>query len=71
MIEELTKLVDKTIESVDLKTVDQKEVVKDLVEASRFFAFRMLVGSRLLEKALQQDEGKKPVQENGEQGVGS
>jgi hypothetical protein len=52
MIDQLKDIVDKTIADVNLEHVKVEEVVKDLVENSRFFAFRILVASRILEKTL-------------------
>ena len=53
MIDQLREIVDKTIAEVDLQQVNAEDLVKDLVENSRFFAFTVLVASRLLEKALE------------------
>lgn len=52
MIEQLKEIVDKAIDDVNLQNLNTDEVVKDLVENSRFFAFRILIASRLLEKTL-------------------
>lgn len=62
MIDQLKEIVDKTIADVNLQDVNVEEVVKDLVENSRFFAFRMLVASRILEKTLLSQPKEQNVQ---------
>lgn len=63
MIDQLKEIVDKAIADVDLQNLKVEEVAKDLVENSRFFAFRILIASRLLEKALLKESAPAEVED--------
>jgi len=58
--------VREAVESIDLTNVTQKEILEDMIEASRQFAFRAMVASALLDLVPkpQTNETKEPVQED-------
>ena len=56
--------VKEAVESIDITNVTPKEILEDMIEASRQFAFRAMVASALLDLVSkpQTDEIQEPIQ---------
>ena len=60
-----TQKVREAIESIDITNVTPKEILEDMIEASRQFAFRAMVASALLDLVSkpQTDESQEQLQQ--------
>jgi len=57
--------VKEAVESIDITNVSPKEILEDMIEASRQFAFRAMVASALLDLVSkpQTDESQETIQQ--------
>ena len=60
-----TQKVREAVESIDITNVTPKEILEDMIEASRQFAFRAMVASALLDLVSkpQTDESQEQLQQ--------